>query len=293
MPFFSRILDFKRDFLARLRNKRSHPRHRVGAEFPLKASLGLVGSDKFNPDQAPVRGNGLNWSGRVGDISVNGLNILLSPAAATARGEPTCLRLTLEDLELVIPCTIAHFRVVSSRALCGVRLEFDEFQTQKAYHQVVEAVKLGASFSSAGPGRSQAGFIRRSWRSTGRTLLTEWRKPESRALVRFELTLGEHTVKGRSFPPALEVLPRNGKANTVSSELQDEVFRLFRWVVGNLPKNVPADLREFMARIGGNPPAPPAPAWQAPVSAQAFTSTVIQVPPSVWRAPRPVTPAPT
>src|SRR5258706_289088 len=101
VPLFSRILDFKRQVLARLRNKRAHPRHRVGADFPLKASLGLVGSEKFNADQASVRGRGLHWSGRVGDISANGLNILLSPAATTARGEATILRLTLEDQEIV------------------------------------------------------------------------------------------------------------------------------------------------------------------------------------------------
>ena len=288
MPIFTRLLDFRRDFLARLRDKRSHPRHPVGAEFPLKAALSLVGSEQPGPDRTPVRGRGLSWSGQVENISANGLSIFLSPAAATVRGEPTLLQLTLEDQEVVIPCTVAHFRVHGRHALCGVRLEFDDFKVQKSYHQLVEAVRIGASFAPAGPGRTQPGFALRSWRSAGRTLLTEWREPASRALARFELILGEHAVHGRSFPPGLEVQPRTGGANTVPPDLADEVLRLYRWVVGNLPKNVPADLREFMSRVGRNPPPPPdRGAWQAPVTARAFTSTVIKVPLSTWRAPKP------
>ena len=294
VPFFSRILEFKRDFLARLRNQRSHPRHRVGADFPLKASLALAGADKFNPDKAPVRGSGLIWSGRVGDISVNGLNIILSPAATTARGETTFLRLALEDEEMVIPCTVAHFRTHSRHALCGVRLEFDDFPTQQSYHQMVEAVKLGASFASPSPARKRAGMVRRSWRSSGRTLLTELREPESHALVRFELTLADHQVLGRAFPPGLEILARDGKASIVGPEQQAEVLRLYRWLVANLPKAVPADLRELMVRVGVSPTPPTGSGpWGSPVTARAFTPTVIKVPLSAWQSPQPKTPVAT
>ena len=286
MPFFVHILDFKRTFLARLRNKRSHPRHRVGAEFPLKASLALAGAEKFNPDKAPVRGSGLIWSGSVGNISENGLNILLSPAAISARGEPTYLRLVLEDQELVIPCTVAHFRVHSRHALCGIRLEFDDFATQKAYQQIVSAVKLGASFSAAGPARKQAGMIRQTWRSTNRTVLSEWRDSASRQLVRFEMNLAGHLVQGLSLPPGLVVQDRTDPAAALSQEVDEEVGLLYRWVVGNLPRIVPSDLRALMSRNAR--PSPPAPAISRPfpVSARAYTATIIKVPTSTWRSPQ-------
>ena len=292
MPIFTRILDFKRDFLARLRNQRKHPRFPVGASFPLKAALALAGTENINPDRAPVRGSGRSWSGRISDVSVNGLNILLPPAAATARGELSILHLTVENHELAIPCTVAHFRAFSSHAVCGVRLEFDDFPTQKAYRQLIEAVKLGASFASAGPGRRQTGFLRRNWRSTGRALLTEWREPASRALARFELTLGDHLVQGRSFPPGLEVLDRTDPMKSVAPAVGEEVRLLFRWITGNLPKNVPADLRELMSRTGSVFPSADQRAWPVPFTARAVTSTVIKVPPSTWRAPQSVPSAP-
>ncbi|MES1167583.1 MAG: PilZ domain-containing protein [Oleiharenicola lentus] len=288
VPIFTRILDFKRDFLARLRNKRSHPRHRVGAGFPLKASLNLVGEESYNAKRTPVRGTGLAWSGRVGDISANGLNLILPPAAATARGEPSVLKLTLENHALEIPCTVAHFRVHgSSHALCGIRLAFDDFKTQKAYLQLVEAVSMGASFAPAGPGRSQPGFVRRSWRSVNKALLTDWRDAGSRALDHFELTLGEHSVQGQSSRPGIEVHHRGNNAKSVSPAVEGEVRQLFRWVVGNLPKNVPADLREFMTRIGSSVPSAPPSAWGAPGGARPPIAPAGSAPPSAWEAPGP------
>ncbi len=283
VPLFTRILDFKRDFLARLRNKRSHARHRVGSGFPLKASLNLSGDEALVRRGAAVRGRGCDWGGRVGDISNNGLNIILPPAAITARGEPTTLRLSLENHELVIPCRVAHFRVYHSHALCGLRLEFDDAKTEKAYHQLVAVVSLGASFASAGPGRSQPGFVRRSWRSANKALLTDWRETGSRALDHFELTFGEHSVQGQSTRPGLEVHLRADGAKSVPPAVEGEIRQLFRWVVGNLPKSMPADLRELMSRVASNPPVP---AGRAPVTSRAFTSTTISAPPSTWQPPK-------
>ena len=39
---FTQLFDFKRAFLARIGNKRSHPRHAVGDGFPLQAVLALA-----------------------------------------------------------------------------------------------------------------------------------------------------------------------------------------------------------------------------------------------------------
>ena len=287
VPIFTRILDFKRVFLTRLRNKRRHPRHRVGAGFALKASLNLSGSGKLNPDKAAVRGSGVNWGGAVGDISASGLNIILSPAATTARGEPSVLRLTLEKHEIVIPCTIAHFRVNSSHALCGVHLEFDDFKPQKAYLQIVEAVKLGSSFEATGPGRKQAGFVSRSWHSVQKAHLTDWREADSLALDHFELSFGEYKVLGWKARPGLEVCHRKDAAKSVPPAVEAEVRQMYSWIVGNLPKNVPADLRTLMSRSGGTPFAAPAPSAKlAPGKPAALTSTVVTTPPSAWQAPK-------
>lgn len=277
-------MDFKRDLLAKLRNKRRHPRHRVGVGFPLKASLSLVGSERFNPDRPP--GNaGMNWSGGVGNISCRGLSILLSPAATTARGESSRLNLTLENHGFSLSCHVKHFRVYNSYAVCGVELEFDDFSAQKSYQQLVEAVALGASFVATGPARSQAGFLRRTWRSTGQTLLTEWREPGTRAINRFELSFGNHTVEGQGDSCSLTVRRQGNRTKPVPPEIEAEIRQLCRWIVGNLPKGVPSDLRNLMTRASGAPLAAPAPTASAsPVTA--CPPAAIPAPPTVWQAPK-------
>ncbi len=287
MPIFTRLLDFKNGFLTRLRNKRRHPRHRVGTGFALKASLNLSGSGKVNPGKAPARGSGVNWGGGVCDISAGGLSIILSPAATTVRGESSVLHLTLDKHEIVIPCTVAHFRLYSSHALCGVQLEFDDFKPQKAYLQIVEAVKLGSSFEPMGPGRKQAGFVSRSWHSTQKTHLTEWRPANALVVDHFELSFGDYKVTGWKARPGLEVHHRKGGEKSVAPAVETEVRAMYRWIVGNLPKNVPADLRELMSRSAGTPFAAPAPAAkQAPGAPKALSSMDVTTPPSAWQAPK-------
>ncbi len=284
---FTRILDFNRDFLARLRNKRSHPRYRVGATFPLKAMVNLTGDDTPMREDGAIRKPGCDWGGPVGDIASNGLNIIMPTAATTVRGESSVLRLTLENHELVIPCRVAHFRVYPGYSLCGLRLQFDDFKVQKAYQQLVGAVSMGASFAPAGAGRGQSGFVRRTWRSVNKTLLTDWREADGRALDHFELTLGEHSVQGQNSRSGLEVHPRGDNAKSVPPAVEGEVRQLFRWVVGNLPKNVPADLREFMTRFAGSPLSSAPATWRAPVRASAPTRLAVAQPPSAWQPPKP------
>ncbi|HWA27963.1 MAG TPA: hypothetical protein VG734_20090 [Lacunisphaera sp.] len=292
MPIFTRILDLKRAFLARLRNKRTHPRHRVGTSFPLRASLVLVGSSKVSAEEAAARG--LRWSGVAGDISAGGLSVLLSPAATTVRGEKSSVQLTLEDLDLAIPCIVAHFRVHSSYAICGLQLKFDDFKVQKAYQQIVEAVAIGASFVAKGPARNQAGFLRRSWKSGGKAQLTEWREAGG-TLDRFELSIGEHRVIGRKNQLGLEVQARGQRTKRLSLKAELEVRQLFRWVSGNLPKGVPSDLRELMAKVDRPTSAPGVPAAAAPppapVAASASTQNTPSTPAPAWEAPR-IKPAP-
>lgn len=248
VAFFTRILDFKRAFLAKLRDKRAHPRYPVGAAFPLKASLLLAGNDRPGKKDSA---SGLSWSGPLGNISSNGLSVFLAPAAQTSRDEETTLRLTLGSQMIEIPCTVAHFKVFGSYSVCGVKLNFTDFKVQKSYHQIVEAVSVGASFERADTApRTMASQVGQQWRSVNRATLSEWRNATTRKVERFELVVGEHKLIGLATPPSLEVTGRGSNAKTpVAAAVAAEVRTFFHWVTTNLPKNVPADLRDLMGRL--------------------------------------------
>ncbi len=251
MALFTRILDFKKAFLSRLRDKRSSPRYNVGAAFPLKASLLLTGDVRpAKKGAAPARSAGLSWSGRIGNISTNGLNVLLPPAAHTARGEETTVRLTIEGHEIEIPCVIAHFRVLSTHSVCGVKLNFTDYAVQKDFHQLLEAVRVGTSFEVARPPQPSGHLISQQWRSLNRSLLTEWRQVDTRKIQKFELAVGEHRFSGQTSPRGVSITPRSTASRApIPSSTAVEVRDFMRWVAGNFPKGVPADLRDMVGNL--------------------------------------------
>ena len=294
MLFFKRILNFRRDALAKLRDKRKTVRYPVGPGFPLKATVNLVGRDVLGRTGGP-REAGVDWSGRLANLSTNGVLLQLPPAASSMRDEKSELKLSLENHQVVIPCTVAHFRTSSSNSLCGLALRFGDFTVQKAYLQLAEAVCMGASFVSIEPTglmRNPPGLAGEYFRADNKALLTAWRRTKSGELDSYELVVGEHCVRGETASTSLQVYARpkggNREKAALAPAVDDEVRRLFRWVLPNLSKAVPADLRDLMERGGKVPTNPPAPAvLAAPPPAPGRAST----PPSAsaqWQAPKPV-----
>ena len=269
MPFFTRILNFPRAVLARLRDQRQQARFRVGADFPLTATVDISGNGNLPPDAAGSRGPDGDWEGRVSDVSAQGLSVRLLKSAANPRLKATLVRITVDGRELAIPCTVAHFRVLSTHARYGLRLEFDDFTVQKAWHQIVEAVSLGASFALVGENRRprvSLGLARRQWRSLNQARLTEWRETGSRKLDRFELIMEGHSVAGRVDEPGVVI--RTVSGGKVAPVVETEMRRLVHWVTANMPAIVPFDLRVVMRRAAI--PIPPPPASHSPMTIMPF-----------------------
>lgn len=258
--FFKRILDFKQAALARLRDKRKAARHPVGPGFPLKGTVGLRGLASTSCD----------WSGSLADLSSCGASLLLPPAAATIRGEKSILRLTIEQHALQLPCVVTYFRVLSTHAVCGLRLEFPDFNGQKAFSQLLEAVCIGASFApvkvSALAGHPP-GLKLEQYRADAQSRLAVWRKSADRQIDSFELVLGDHCLRGEAEGPTLEVYARQaaggaGKAARsapayrLTAGVAEEVRQLSRWVLANFTQAVPADVRAFLQHVITKPRSP-------------------------------------
>lgn len=275
MLLFKRILNFKRAFLAKLRDKRKTKRYPVGQKFPLKATVNLTGQTGGS-----TPGAGYDWGGRIVNISNNGAGLQLLRAATTVRGEQTELKLSLDDHHLSIPCMVAHYRAFSGYSLCGLELQFPDFKVQKAYLQLVEAIRLGASFTAPktkATGSNRAGLVAERFHADNKTLLTGWRVAKTGELDGFELEVGDHLLKGGATVPPLVVFKQGRPAKPEgSAEIAGEVRRLFRWIVPNLPKAVPADLRALMEHVANSPSGSHAP--NAGIRASA--------PPNEWQRPQ-------
>jgi hypothetical protein len=235
----------------------------VGADFPLKGSIRLIGRDTIGAIRQAAPGAGCHWSGRPVNLSRDGLSLRLPPAAIAARGEETALVLTVEGRELEIPCAVAHFRSLRTHALCGLSLQLTNAHSKAAYHQLIEAVGIGANFTVVKRPRglrTPKGFVGEQYQSGPKYILTAWRDTTGRELAGFELLLGDFCVKGLPGAKDLEIYSlqpqnRTGKSAdsapnlSLSTGRHAEVRQLFRWVVLNLSKAIPADLRTQLGRF--------------------------------------------
>lgn len=256
MLLFKRIFDFPRATLARLRNKRRAERHPVAPGFPLKAAVNLVGTADPARRKAAA-GIGRDWGGMVADLSGEGLSLRLPPAAETSRGERSVLVLALDEFELRIPCTVAHFRVRSADSLCGLSLQFENDTQRKGYLQLLEAVVLGSGFAFDKAPKDPSGLYCERYRSGGKkAMLTVWReRDESGRLYGFELTVGDHSVRGDVARSSLQACAADEERTPLPAGPESrEVIRLYRIIAANLPKLMPADLREKMQAMA-KPPA--------------------------------------
>ncbi|HEY4302146.1 MAG TPA: PilZ domain-containing protein [Candidatus Didemnitutus sp.] len=270
--FFKRILNFKREFLAKLRDKRKAPRYPVGGLFPLKATVNLTGRVGANGE------GGYDWGGRIVNMSSNGVGLQLLRAATTVRGEVSALKLSLEEHELTVPCIVAHFRTFSGYSLCGLQLKFGDFKKQKAFLQLVEAVSMGSSFKPT-KGRRIAsehpGLVGDLYTADNKATLTVWRAPKGGEIECFELVVGAHLIRGgKTVPPLVVFRMTKPLKPEGSAEVSGEVRRLFRWVVPNLPKAVPSEVKSLMEY-----------AAQSKTGSETVSGLRSSAPPSEWQRP--------
>jgi len=251
--FFKRILNFSAEAMAK-KEKRRATRYPVGQAFPVKAVLTIIGRDGEGfVVKAPNR-SGQDWGGWMLNLSSTGASMQLHPAAVTARGELCRFRLTFENIVLAIDGRVAHFRTHPNYSVCGVSLDFSNKETQKAYLQLLEPVVVGASFKAVESRRVKQDtpdLRKEQYRGDSNTQLTVWRATQGSAIVGFELRIGDYSVAGSSESPALDVTTAAGAKSEpeLGPVAQGELRNLFHWIVPNLSKHVPTEVRNFLGRF--------------------------------------------
>ena len=258
--FFKRILNFSKETVVS-GDKRQAPRYAAGHPFPFKTVLTLVGHDGEG-HMIPGNDKTQDWSGRLTNISATGASIQVHSAAVTARGEPCHFKFTLDSYLLDIPSTVAYFRSFSQYSLCGFSFNFPDFDTQKAYLQILEPVSIGASLTVVDPKevkQDTAGLHKEEYRGDASSRLTVWRDAPGGTIHSFDLRMNKYGVRWSAGMNEIDTYGLGekppGKKGTrpavsgLTEEQQEEVRWLFCLAVPNLPKGVPSDVRKFFAQL--------------------------------------------
>jgi hypothetical protein len=256
---FKRILNFTKAGVARS-EKRKAQRYEVGHPFPFKTVLTVLGQDSEGRSVANAD-SGVDWAGRLANLSSSGASIQLHSAASGVRGGRCILTLSREKYVFRIPGTIAYFRSYPHYMLCGFSFNFPDFETQKAYLQLLEPVSIGAALTpveSKKVKQDAAGLRKEQFKGPDASLLTvSWQVPGS-VVRNFDFRMNDYGVRwseGMSKVEPYGLPPGSKTASTSAVPLSpaqlEEVRRLFCLAVPNLAKSVPAEVRKQLAKLIG------------------------------------------
>jgi hypothetical protein len=260
---FKRILDFHKTE-GGLRDKRGAKRYPVGAKFPLKVKITLSARDGDGKPIPASKSLPMDWGGQMLDLSSSGVRIRLHPAAIAAPADTCFVRLEFDNKLFEFQATVANYRNGQQYVSCGVVLKFPDAYAQKAYQQLMEPVIIGSTLASV-TGRVKQdlpGLLKEQYEGESDTVLSVWRDGAGKNPKLFELLMHDYCVRGSTEMPGLKISYREGSSVgkrqsrpampvTISPDHQAEVRQLFQFVVQNLGKGVPSDLRKFLELFAG------------------------------------------
>lgn len=249
MLLFRRIFNFEKAEVVELTDLRLNQRHAPGAAFPLQAWL-IDGAAEL--------------PAKVENLSGNGVGLAMASAAPSLRESRTVrVRLSLADFQLTLSARIAQLRPSTRGQYCGLALHFGDFLEQKAYLQLIQPVAIGQSLKAVPPERvpqNEPQFIKQVFRGEENSALTVWlEKSFGTPLHSFEFETHDYFCRADAKLGVLEAYVREatdshkGKLSNpvfdTSGGLNDEIRQLFRWILPNLSREVPDDVRAFLQRF--------------------------------------------
>lgn len=230
--------------------QRLNHRYTPGAGFPLQAWL--------------VTG-GREWPARVLNVSGNGLGLLVEPAAKPATGLPVRVRVSMSQHQQTLDAKLAQVRAETKGMYCGLGLVFRDFPEQKSWLQLLQPVAIGQSLQAVPAERvvqNEPQFIKQVFRGDEQSVLTVWLdKSFGTPLHSFEFEMQGYYCRAGANTGTLEAYTleetssHKGKISNpvfdAEGDLHDEIRQLFRWILPNLSKSVPDDVRAFLQRFAG------------------------------------------
>jgi hypothetical protein len=231
--------------------RRHTQRHVVNPKTPIKAVLSFIGRDETGTRLSSSR-FGWDWKGQLVDFSERGASMQLGAAALAAKGDAGELKLTLRDTVLEIPCLISNIRVQAEGLIYGLQFGDLDEATWAAYRRVLDILALGIrlkpQYKKTKP--DETGYFVEQYVSDRQSRLTIWRNQDDRSVAAFEFQLKDNLVRGAERFAVVYLSGADpATARRAPPARATEIQQLFHWVVPNLAKCVPADVRDFLQRF--------------------------------------------
>jgi len=256
---FKKILDFQKSD-GGLLDKRGAKRYPVGVKFPLKVKITLSARDGEGRLLPAGKHSAMDWGGQILNLSTSGLSIRLHPAAIATKGETCAIKLELDNKLFELDATVANYRTGQAFVTAGVLLKFPDAYSQKAYQQLMEPVIIGSTFDAISVARVKQdvpGLFKERYEGESDSVLHIWRDSTGKIPKLFEMLVYDFCIRGNSETSGLNISYREGaKAGkresrpafpvSPSPEHQAEIRQFFQFIVQNLGKDVPGEVKKFL-----------------------------------------------
>jgi hypothetical protein len=251
MLFFKRILGSREPDAPP--DRRVGSRYPVGARFPMKVLLNMQGRDEMGQTLRSKDGTGWDWTGRLVDLSPDGARMQVPPTMLAHEGDACQLKFEIEGYQLALPATLAHISERRDSFVYGLQVDVGTGEAGVAYRQLLELVALGATLKPVKPSTpdESSGYLVEQYAGEDGSGLEVWREAAGRTVTAFDFRLKECRVRGLHDRAQLEYLVEVGPGTLqpAAASQAAEIHRLFHWVVPNIAKTVPADVREFLQKF--------------------------------------------
>lgn len=259
MLLFKKILDFQKSD-GGLLDKRGAKRYPVGVKFPLKVKITLSARDGEGRLLPAGKHSAMDWGGQILNLSTSGVSIRLHPAAIATKGENCAIKLELDNKLFELDATVANYRTGQAFVTAGVLLKFADAYSQKAYQQLMEPVIIGSTFDAISVARVKQdlpGLFKERYEGESDSVLHIWRDGTGKVPKLFEMLVYDFCIRGNSENSGLNISYREGaKAGKresrpaipvpLSPDHQAEVRQFFQFIVQNLGKDVPGEVKKFL-----------------------------------------------
>jgi hypothetical protein len=244
---FRRLFNFEKTKVDKMEQRLNH-RYTPGGGFPLQAWLVTGGKE---------------WGARVLNISGNGIALLVDAAAKPAAGLPVRLRVSMGSHQQTLDARLVQVKPDLKGMYCGIGLIFRDFVEQKSWLQLLQPIAIGQSLQAVPEDRvvqNEPQFIKQVFRGEEQSVLTVWLdKSFGTPLHSFEFEMHGYFCRADASSNRLEAYlleeadTHKGKMSNpvfdADGDLHDEIRQLFRWILPNLSKAVPDDVRAFLQRF--------------------------------------------
>jgi hypothetical protein len=245
MQFFKRILNFDEATVAN-HEQRLARRFPLGQESPLSAWL-VTPSGKI--------------AAQILNLSSSGAGLVLPINSVSPPDGQTChIVLKIEDNELSLKAKVARTHAHPDGLGIGLDLTDNDYASRRNLVQLLEPIEIGSSLRSVdrkSVSQTEPGLLSIRYFSSTSCTLTIWRDIESHAISGFEMRMHQYHVRSGRQPPELkfyvdEVAGGSGYGLPTlrpSAETDEEVLRLFKWVVPHLNAELPRDVKAYLSRF--------------------------------------------